>query len=221
MKFASAVLLLLAFAISAAKADFILKWMVDTSGQRFEVAIKQTDTKLRADFSEFSVIQSSTTDNATMLIHASKVYIKLDKFLSQILTEINKSGGNSGTGSFARTGHTETINGYETEEFQANLEGIQITLFVTPNFPDAGEFEKTMRNWLTSPAVNAFHDVLAVAEKCSGFPIRMVTENLRPNYSLTFETLQKANLDDREFEVPNDYTEVSLPEMSLPEWFGR
>jgi hypothetical protein len=49
----------------------------------------------------------------------------------------------------------------------------------------------------------------------------MVTENLRQNYSLTFETLQKANLDDREFEVPNDYTEVSLPEMSLPESFGR
>jgi Domain of unknown function (DUF4412) len=162
MKCASTVLLLLVFAISAAKADFILKWMVETSGQRFEVAIKQTDTKLRADFSECRVIQSSTTDNATMLIHASRIYIKLDnKFLSQIVTDMNKLGGNSGTGSFTRTGHTETINGYETEEFKANLQGIQMTVFVTPNFPDAGECEKTMRNWLTSPAVDAFHDVLA------------------------------------------------------------
>jgi hypothetical protein len=61
IEIAGVVLLLLALFVSGAKADFIVKCMVETSGQRFEETIKQTDTKRRADFSEFSVIGLNPT----------------------------------------------------------------------------------------------------------------------------------------------------------------
>ena len=91
MKIATTVLLLQVFSISAAKADFILKFMGETSGQTFatfEVTIKQTDTKQRSDFREYSVIQSSKTNEATILLHASRISIKGENLI-KMFTAMN------------------------------------------------------------------------------------------------------------------------------------
>ena len=232
MKFASAVLLLLAFAISAAKADFILKFMVETSEQTsegtikrtFEATIKQTDTKQRADFPEYSVIQSSTTNEATMLLHTSKISLKLDN-LREMFNKFGDNSRTSGTGDFKPTGKTERINGYETRELTGNFGGLPLSIFLTDNLTDnlsvEKSFENTMRNWLSSRPADAFQDFLAMSEKLAGFPRRIVTEYGGTKYVLTYESLEESNLDDREFAVPNDYTELSLSELSLSELFGH
>jgi hypothetical protein len=211
MKIASAVPILLALLMSAAKADFILKYMVETSDQRFEETLKQTDTKLRVDFLEYSFIQSYTSNKATILIHTIRTYMMLDsESMRSMLSVIGKVGGRFGADDLKPTGKTETINGYETREFKGNTGGIQISVFVTENLAIEKKFEKTMRKWLNSPCADAFQDILAVAEKCSGFPIRIVYAPLGTTFSLTFESLEGASFDDREFAVPNDYTEMPL-----------
>jgi hypothetical protein len=218
MKIATAALLLLVFSLSTAKADFILKFMCETSGQTFEtfeVTIKQTDTKQRTDFREYSVIQSSKTNEATILLHASRISIKLEN-LREMFTAMNILGGNSGTGGtvdFKQTGKTETIKGYETRELKGNFGGLPFSIFLTDNLPAETSSEKTMLTWLNSHAADAFQDLLAASEKLSGFPMRMVTEYLGTKYVLTYESLEEANLDDREFAVPNDYTELALSEL--------
>lgn len=213
MKIATAVLVLLELFVSAAKADFILKYMVETSGQSFEMAMKLTDTKMRLDYSEYSLIQSSASNNLTILIHTSRTYMKLDsESLKLTLSLVGKLGGNFfDTEDLKPTGKTETINGYETREFKGNTGLARISVFVTENFQSDREIDEMMRKWVNSPAADAFRDISAVAQKCSGFPIRMVYEPLGTTYSLTFESLKKAILDDREFAVPNDYTEAQLP----------
>jgi Domain of unknown function (DUF4412) len=217
IKSASVLLALVALLVSPASADFILKCMVDdTSGKKFEETVKQTDTKCRADFGEFSVIQTSTSNKAKMLVHSLKIYFETDNDSLIKLLGKNISGGNSGqegANKFEQTKEAKTINGYETRAFKANFKGIRMTVFVTQGYPskkefDAKEFEKTMRNWLGAKVTSDFDDVLAVAEQCSGFPIQMVTENLDTNYTLTFEEIRKADLDNREFEVPSDYNLV-------------
>ena len=48
----------------------------------------------------------------------------------------------------------------------------------------------------------------------------MVVESPASNCSLTYESLDEANLDEREFDVPGNYSEFSLPKLSLPELLG-
>jgi len=140
--------------------------------------------------------------------------------LGNLREMFNKLGGNSGTsgtGDFKATGKTERINGYETRELTGNFGGLPLSIFLTDNLTDnlpvEKSFEDTMRNWLNSRPADAFQDFLAVSEKLAGFPIRIVTEYDGKKYVLTYESLKEANLDDREFAVPNDYTELSLSEL--------
>ena len=213
MKIATAVLVLMELFVSAVKADFILKYIVETSGQRFEVATKQTDTNLRFDSSEYSVIESFTGNNTAILFHTSRTWVKLDsESLRFMLSLTGKLGGQFKTEDLKPTGKTETINGYETREFKGSMAGIQISVFVTENFQIDSKIEKMMRKWADSPAADAFRDIVAVAEKCPGFPIRIVYEVLGTTSSLTFKSLEEARLDDSEFAVPSDYKEMPLPE---------
>ena len=188
--------------------------MVEKPGQTFEATIKQTDTKRRTDFSEYSVIQSSTTNEATLLLHTSRISLKLDN-LRDMSTAMNKLGdnsGTSGTGDFKPTGKTETINGYKTREFNGNFGGFPLSIFLTDNLL-VEKSEKTVRNWLNSRAADPFQDLLAASEKLLGFPMQDGSEYGGTKYVLTFESLREAIFDDREFAVPNDYTELSLSEL--------
>jgi hypothetical protein len=211
MKIAIAVFLLLALLVYAAKADFILKYIVETSGQRFEETIKETETKQRTDFPGYSIILSSTMNKATVLIHTSKTYMRVDNaFIRTIFDKLGVKFGTGETMDFKPTGKTETINGYETREFKGNVGGIQMNVFATDSFQIGKGVEKMMRDWTHSPVADGFQDVLAAMEKGTGWPIRIVMENL--GTTCIFESLKETSLDDREFAVPNDYGEFSLPE---------
>jgi hypothetical protein len=215
MKITRIALLLMALFVYAAKADFTLKYIIDMSGQRFEETIKQTETKQRIDLAGYSIIQSSGTTKGTILIPASRTYMGVD---------MNALGGKFGSGKpvdFKPTDKKETINGYETREFKANAGGIQITVFTTHSFPIAKSVEKVMRDWNTSPTADAFQKILAAVENGTGWPIRIIMETSETNYIMTFESLHEGDIDDREFAVPNDYKELSLPELSLPGFFGQ
>jgi hypothetical protein len=211
MKIASAVFLLLALLVYVAKADFILKYIIETSGQRFEETIKETETKQRSDFPGYSIILSSTTNKATILIHASKTYMRADNaFLRTMLDKFGIKFDTGETRDFKPTGKTATINGYETREFKGNVGGIQMSVFATDSFQIGKGVEKMMRDWTHSPFADGFQDALAAAEKGTGWPIRVVMETLGTTY--IFESLKETNVDDREFAIPNDYGELSLPE---------
>jgi Domain of unknown function (DUF4412) len=212
MKIASAVFLLLALLVYAAKADFILKYIVETSGQRFEETIKETETNQRTDFPGYSIILSSTVNKATVLIHTSKTYMRVDNaFIRTIFDKLGVKFGTGETRDFKPTGKTETINGYETREFKGNVGGIQMNVFATDSFQIGKGVEKMMSDWTHSPVTDGFQDVLAAMEKGTGWPIRIVMETL--GTTCIFESLKETNLDDREFAVPNDYGEFSLPEV--------
>jgi hypothetical protein len=209
------VILLLGFFVSAAKADLIFKCLVETSsGQSFEETIKQTDTKMRIDAPQASIIESSTTNIATLLIHATKTYSNADGETLRILLSLaGQLGGKLKPENLIATGRTETINGYPTREFKGVIAGIQIRSFVTESFPLEKKVREMSRKWQNSIAADAFQDLMVGmnAGFSSGLAIRIVYEILGTTYSTTLESLEEVRLDDNEFKVPNNYQEVPFP----------
>jgi Domain of unknown function (DUF4412) len=213
MKIAIAVFALLELVVSVSRADFIMRWLGEKEGQTFELTIEQTDINLRADFLDYSLIQSIDSDESKGLLNSAHLYFKFSTL--KMFDRVIKGNGSSGAGEFESTGKTQIINGYETREFKAVWGNAKLDVFVTDDVPPEKALERTMHNWLSSRSVTAFKGLLA-AGKVPGWPIRFVLENLGMKIVLTFESIEEAKVAESEFVVPDDYTEVPFLESLIP-----
>lgn len=205
-------LLLAAF---TAKGDYIIKQQVETMGRVQQVVLRIKDVKARLDTEQTSTIIDSSTGETTMLIHAQKAFLKIGteqlKAQSEAVKSLMGNKGNENTGDIELkpTGRKETINGYETEEYVTNLNGTDMSLFISKAFPDYRKIIDAIEVVQKGPGMDIFRSMAVPASKYPGMPIRTEAKFLGQRVVVTLESVQQTDLTDADFSVPADYKELN------------
>jgi Domain of unknown function (DUF4412) len=205
-------LLLAAF---TAKGDYIIKQQVETMGRVQQVVLRIKDAKARLDTEQTSTIIDSSTGETTMLIHAQKAFLKIGteqlKAQSEAVKSLMGNKGNENTGDIELkpTGRKETINGYETEEYVTNLNGTDMSLFISKAFPDYRKIIDAIEVVQKGPGMDIFRSMAVPASKYPGMPIRTEAKFLGQRVVVTLESVQQTDLTDADFSVPADYKELN------------
>jgi hypothetical protein len=205
-------LLLAAF---TAKGDYIIKQQVETMGRVQHVVLRIKDAKARLDTEQTSTIIDSSTGETTMLIHAQKAFLKIGteqlKAQSEAVKSLMGNKGNENTGDIELkpSGRKETINGYETEEYVTNLNGTDMSLFISKAFPDYRKIIDAVEVVQKGPGMDIFRSMAVPASKYPGMPIRTEAKFLGQRIVVTIESVQQTDLTEGDFSVPADYKELN------------
>ncbi len=218
---------ILAFATIAclvltAKADYVIKEEIEHSGKVQPVSIKVKGTKIRIDLAGTnSVIADSATGDMTVLVHGQKILVKVNAEL--VKAQIQALKGLSGQKSYASqsgasaevdlkpTGHHEQIDGYDTEEYTTEVNGVPTSLFIAKSYPDYQQIVTAIYQIQTCPIFAEAHDLVIPAEKLPGLPLRTVHTINGQKLVVNITSTQETDLPDTDFSVPADYKELSLP----------
>jgi uncharacterized protein DUF4412 len=205
----------LALAAFCAKGDYIVKQQVEIMGRVQPIILKIKDPKARLDTEQTSTIIDSNTGETTMLIHAQKVFLKIGaeqlKAQSEAVKGLlgNKGNGNAGDIQLKPTGKKETINGFETEEYVTNLNGTDMSFFISKSFPDYRKIIDVIDNVQKGPGMDVFRSMTISPSKYPGMPIRTEAKFLGQKVVVTLESVQQTDLADVEFSIPVDYKELN------------
>ena len=199
----------------AASGDYIIKEQLETSGQTQQITLKIKDAKVRADVGEQnSAIIDSNTAETTLLLHAQKAFLKINpeqlKSQGEALKDLlgNKTG-NSGNIELKPTGKKEIINGFDTEEYTAQRNGIQMSIFVAKQFPNYRKLVEALYQVQSGPAMDVLRSMSIPADLYPGLPIRTTESIMGQKIVVLLASAQETDVPDSEFAIPADYKELN------------
>jgi hypothetical protein len=211
----------LALSAFTARGDYIIKQQVETMGRVQPVVLKIKDTKARLDTEQTSTIINSNTGETTMLIHAQKVFLKIAadqlKAQSEAVKSLMGTKGNETEIDLKPTGKKETINGYETEEYVTNLNGTDMSFFISKSFPDYRKVIDAVDIVQKGPGMDIFRAMAISPSKYPGMPMRTEAKFLGQKVVITLESVQQADLTDTDFAIPADYKELNPKQPEKPD----
>src|SRR5215813_10024849 len=215
MKTIFAVLSSLTLVAFAAKGHYIIKQEVETMGHVQQIVMKIRDTKARLDTERTSTIIDSNTGETIMLIHAQKVFLKIApeqlKAQSEAVKSLMGTKGDETTSEIELkpTGKKQSINGYETEEYVTNLNGTDMSIFISKDFPDYMKIIEALDAVQKGPGMDIFRTMAISPAKYPGMPIRTEAKFLGQRVIVTLQSVQQTDLSDADFSVPADYKELN------------
>jgi Domain of unknown function (DUF4412) len=210
-----AVLSSLTLVVFAAKGDYIIKQEVETMGHIQQISMKIKDAKARLDTEQTSTIIDSNTGETIMLIHGQKVFLKIAPEQLKAQSEAVKSlMGTKGDETPSEielkpTGKKQSINGYETEEYVTSLNGTDMSIFISKDFPDFMKIIEAVNVIQKGPGMDIFRTMAISPTKYPGMPIRTEAKFLGQRVVVTLESVQQTDLTDADFSLPADYKELN------------
>jgi hypothetical protein len=218
MRIASLLFFGLIFPLAAARADYTIKQKMENSGSTQEITLRIKETKCRVDANEqTTAIIDSKTGETTVLIHPNKTFMKLTSEQLQAqgkaMKELLKDQANRPPdAALSPTGKTETVNGFETEEYTATLDGMIVTFSIAKNFPNYQKIVTAMYNVQSGPGMEGFRSLSLPPDQYPGMPIRTQVEIMGQKVITTFESAEESSIPDSEFAIPADYKELKPAE---------
>src|SRR6516225_1599998 len=210
-----AVFFSLALVAFAAKGDYIIKQEGETRCHFQQVVMKIKGAKARLDTEQTSTIIDSNTGETIMLIHGQKVLLKIAPEQLKAQSEAVKSlMGTKGDETSSEielkpTGRKQSINGYETEEYVTNLNGADMSIFISKDFPDYMKIIEAVDIVQRAPGMDIFRTMAISPAKYPGMPIRTEAKFLGQRVVLTIKSVQQTDLADADFSLPADYKELN------------
>jgi len=213
-------LLFLAWTVLAvaagANADYVITQTVENAGQTENITLKLKGGKCRVDATEqSSAIMDSNTGETVVLIHPQKAFIKISK--EQMVAQakamkdmLGKQGDNPATVELKPTGKKETINGYETEEYTYDLNGVHNTVAIDKTFKNYQPLVTALYNVQNGPGMEAFRPLALPPDKFPGMPIRTTVEVMGQRVVTTLGSVQETSLSDADFAIPEGYNELQM-----------
>src|ERR1700736_3676700 len=213
----------LAFWALTARGDYIIKEQFEQSGQVQHVTLKIKETKVRLDTGqETSALIDSETGVTTLLIHPNKAFLKISaeeiKQQTKALKEmLGQKLENPGDVQLKPTGKKETINGFDTEEYTTNFNGVEMSLFIAKQNPIYQQIVGALYQVQNGPAMEAFRSISIPADKYPGLPIRTTQTILGQKIVMTLDSAQQIEVPDSDFVIPADYKELNPPAAEKPD----
>jgi hypothetical protein len=204
------------FALTA-RADYIIKERLEHSGEVQQITLKIKDTKVRLDDGDqTSALTDSETGSTTILLHPDKAYLKISpeqiqeqtKALKQMLGQKLE---NPQDVQLKPTGKQEKINGFDTEEYTTNFNGIQMSVFVAKQYPNYQKIVAALYQVQNGPAMDAFRSMSIPPDKYPGLPVRTTQTIMGQKIVMTVDSAQEMDVPDAEFAIPADYKELNPP----------
>ena len=215
MKTILAVFTALALAAFTARGDYVIKQQVETMGHVQQVVLKIKDTKARIDTDQTSTIIDSNSGETTMLIRGQKVFLKIApeqlKAQSEAVKSLmgTKGEATSSPITLKPTGRKQPINGFETEEYVTSLNGADMSIFISKDFPDFRKVVEALNIVQQGPGMDIFRTMAIPPSEYPGMPIRTEAKFLGQRIVVTLESVEQTGLSDADFLVPADYKELN------------
>jgi hypothetical protein len=212
----AAVFSLACLALSA-RGDFLIKERFEQSDQVQQITLKIKGTKVRLDTGEeTSALIDSETGVTTLLIHPNKAFLKISaeeiKQQSKALKEmLGQKLENPADVLLKPTGKTEKINGFDTEEYTTNFNGVEMSLWIAKQYPNYQQIVRALYQVQNGPAMEAFRSISIPPDKYPGLPIRTTQTILGQKIVMTLDSAQEIDVPDAEFAIPADYKELNPP----------
>jgi hypothetical protein len=211
-----AVVLLVCFAFTT-RADYLIKERFEHSGGVQQITLKIKDSKVRLDTGEqSSALIDSGTGVTTILIHPNKAFLSVSpeqlKEQTKALKEmLGQKLENPADVQLKSTGKQEKINGFDTEEYTTNFNGIQMSIFIAKNYPNYQKIVEALYQVQNGPAMEAFRSMSIPPDKYPGLPVRTTQTVMGQKIVMTIDSAQELDLAASEFAVPADYKELNPP----------
>jgi len=210
-----------------ANADLLVVQKVESGNpvRSAEITLKIKGDKMRADVSpEISTITDTATGETITLRHGPKTYLRLDARATQaLLGKLEKTrkerearGEGEETAKLEATGKRESVGGYDTRIYTAQVGELKMTYWIAQNLPSADKLLSVSAQLQKSAMVKLAKGMMPLPEDFAlpGFPVK--TEMATPDgrkITTTVISIKEQPLDDLDFTVPLNY--YALPEPSF------
>jgi hypothetical protein len=201
----------------SARGDFLIKERFEQTDQVQQITLKIKGTKVRLDTGEeTSALIDSETGVTTLLIHPNKAFLKISaeeiKQQAKALKEmLGQKLENPADVQLKPTGKKEKINGFDTEEYTTNFNGVEMTLSIAKQYPNYQQIVEALYQVQNGPAMEAFRSMSIPPDKYPGLPIRTTQTILGQKIVMTLDSAQEIDVPDADFAVPGDYKELNPP----------
>ena len=212
----AAVFTLVCLALSA-RGDFLIKERFEQTDQVQQITLKIKGTKVRLDTGEeTSALIDSETGVTTLLVHPNKAFLKISaeeiKQQAKALKEmLGQKLENPADVQLKPTGKKEKINGFDTEEYTTNFNGVEMSLSIAKQYPNYQQIVEALYQVQNGPAMEAFRSMSIPPDKYPGLPIRTTQTILGQKIVMTLDSAQEIDVPDAEFAIPVDYKELNPP----------
>ena len=169
----------------------------------------------RLDTDQTSTLIDSNSGETTMLIHGQKVFLKIApeqlKAQSEAVKSLmgTKGEATSSPITLKPTGRKQPINGFETEEYVTSLNGADMSIFISKDFPDFRKVVEALNIVQKGPGMDIFRTMAISPSEYPGMPIRTEAKFLGQRVVVTLESVEQTGLSDADFLVPPDYKELN------------
>lgn len=203
---------------TAARADLTIVQKVQGSDGSNTVTMMVKGDKVRVEINpKLTTLLDARTGDLTMLMNDQKQVMHISGERAEAMAEMAKAMAKDTLSSKnappKATGETETINGFETQEYVSDTGKAQTAYWIAKNYPAGDAIMKQMAV-LQNGAFGALRKGLPEFKDLPGLPIRtVVTVNGATQMTSTIEAVQQDPIPDSEFVAPADYSEMKLPDI--------
>lgn len=201
-------------------ADITVVQKIEGMGLSTESTTKVKGDKTRVDaMPGMTMIMNGGSGDILNLMHAQKSYMKIPAEAAKLaVSKMMTPEAANAKPKLTPTGKKETINSYAAEEYNCEMGGRKITVWLTTALPNYQAALKEMTEAMGhGPMASAMQSFSVYSTDLPGFPIRTISE-VAPGQSITATTvsLDTKPISDADFAVPGDYKEMSLPTLTPP-----
>ena len=201
--------------VFTARGDYVIKEELENSGQVQQITLKIKDAKVREDIGgQNSAIIDSNTGETTLLLHSQKAFLKINpeqlKAQAEALKDLLGAKTENPTNiELKPTGKQETINGFATEEYTTNFNGVQLSIFIAKGFPNYQKLVEALYRVQSGPAMDILRSMSIPPDKYPGLPIRTTESIMGQKIVVILDSAQETDLPDTDFIIPPDYKELN------------
>ena len=198
-----------------ARGDYVINEELENAGQVQQVTLKVKEAKVRVDVAgQTTAIIDSNTGETTLLIHPQKAFLKISREQLQeqarALKEVlGNRAENPGNIELKPSGRRETINGFDTEEYTTNINGVQTSICIAKQFPNYQKIVEALYQVQSGPATDLLRNMSIPPEKYPGLPVRTTQSVMGQKIVVTLDSVQETPVPDAEFTIPPDYKELN------------
>ncbi|HSH40415.1 MAG TPA: DUF4412 domain-containing protein, partial [Chthoniobacterales bacterium] len=205
--------------LSSARADLTIVQKIEGAGSLAEMTMKIRGDKARIEATpEVTSIFDGKTGEMLNIINSQKLVMRMSADQAKAAAAVaGNQLGTQGTKPGEKvkvtpTGNKEKINGYDAEEYVAETPSYKASYWVAKDYPQADSIMKQLQAtstevWnSTSMGMPDFRDF-------PGLPIRTNVSMAGQNYVTTITAVKMDALPDTEFNAPQGYKEMKMPDM--------
>jgi hypothetical protein len=198
-----------------ARGDYVIKEELENSGQVQQITLEIKDAKVREDVGgQNSAIIDSNTGETTLLLRSQKAFLKIKpeqlKAQAEALKDLlGTTAENPGNIELKPTGKRETINGFATEEYTTNFNGVQMSIFIAKQFPNYQKVVEALYRVQSGPAMEVLRGMSIPPEKYPGLPIRTTESIMGQKIVVILDSALETDVPDTDFIIPSDYKELN------------